>query len=76
MMQTSTNTFIRNLFPENIQAGAKSRPTTSGLKIKTQANELVTTLMRCVPHYIRCIKPNETKKPHDFNDSMVVHQVR
>ncbi|KAJ8305020.1 hypothetical protein KUTeg_018603 [Tegillarca granosa] len=41
----------------------------------TQANKLVDTLMKCTPHYIRCIKPNETKKPRDFEDNRVKHQV-
>lgn len=76
VMQGSTNTFIRSLFPDVLQKGSKTRPTTAGTKIRTQANELVTTLMKCVPHYIRCIKPNETKKPHDWDDQMVKHQVR
>lgn len=40
-----------------------------------QANTLVSTLMKCTPHYIRCIKPNETKKPRDWEDSRAKHQV-
>ncbi|MEQ2178615.1 hypothetical protein GOODEAATRI_015908, partial [Goodea atripinnis] len=36
---------------------------------KRQANELVSTLMKCTPHYIRCIKPNETKRPKDWEES-------
>ncbi len=40
-----------------------------------QANELVTSLMACTPHYIRCIKPNETKKPRDWEQDRVKHQV-
>lgn len=31
--------------------------------------------MKCTPHYIRCIKPNETKKPKDWEESRVKHQV-
>uniref|UniRef100_A0A2K5Y6N3 Myosin IF n=1 Tax=Mandrillus leucophaeus TaxID=9568 RepID=A0A2K5Y6N3_MANLE len=40
-----------------------------------QANDLVATLMRCTPHYIRCIKPNETKRPRDWEENRVKHQV-
>ncbi|KAI7789312.1 putative unconventional myosin-Ie, partial [Triplophysa rosa] len=40
-----------------------------------QANDLVSTLVKCTPHYIRCIKPNETKKPRDWEESRVKHQV-
>ncbi|XP_050729402.1 unconventional myosin-Ie-like isoform X2 [Eriocheir sinensis] len=75
VMQNSSNAFIRKLFPDVIQTGAKGRPTTAGTKIRTQANHLVDTLMKCYPHYIRCIKPNETKKPHDWDEQMVKHQV-
>ncbi|KAH0512066.1 Unconventional myosin-Ie [Microtus ochrogaster] len=67
--------FIQSLFPENLQADKKGRPTTAGSKIKKQANDLVSTLMKCTPHYIRCIKPNETKKPKDWEESRVKHQV-
>uniref|UniRef100_A0A8C1HNZ3 Osteoclast-stimulating factor 1 n=1 Tax=Cyprinus carpio carpio TaxID=630221 RepID=A0A8C1HNZ3_CYPCA len=67
--------FIRALFPENLNAEKKGRPTTVGSKIKKQANDLVSTLMKCTPHYIRCIKPNETKKPKDWEESRVKHQV-
>uniref|UniRef100_A0AAX7TBR3 Osteoclast-stimulating factor 1 n=1 Tax=Astatotilapia calliptera TaxID=8154 RepID=A0AAX7TBR3_ASTCA len=43
--------------------------------LQKQANDLVSTLMKCTPHYIRCIKPNETKKPRDWEESRVKHQV-
>ncbi|KAG5264132.1 hypothetical protein AALO_G00272500 [Alosa alosa] len=75
LMQSSEIGFIRALFPENLNAEKKGRPTTAGSKIKRQANDLVSTLMKCTPHYIRCIKPNETKKPKDWEESRVKHQV-
>ncbi|XP_066512615.1 unconventional myosin-Ie-like [Hoplias malabaricus] len=75
LMQSSQIPFIRALFPENLNAEKKGRPTTAGSKIKKQANDLVSTLMKCTPHYIRCIKPNETKKPKDWEESRVKHQV-
>uniref|UniRef100_A0A8C7LMV2 Osteoclast-stimulating factor 1 n=1 Tax=Oncorhynchus kisutch TaxID=8019 RepID=A0A8C7LMV2_ONCKI len=75
LMQSSEIAFIRALFPDNLNAEKKGRPTTAGSKIKKQANDLVQTLMKCTPHYIRCIKPNETKKPKDWEESRVKHQV-
>ncbi|KAJ6651635.1 hypothetical protein lerEdw1_020767 [Lerista edwardsae] len=75
LMQSSELQFIRDLFPENLNAEKKGRPTTAGSKIKKQANNLVGTLMKCTPHYIRCIKPNETKRPRDWEESRVKHQV-
>uniref|UniRef100_A0A914X526 Uncharacterized protein n=1 Tax=Plectus sambesii TaxID=2011161 RepID=A0A914X526_9BILA len=75
LMQSSENPFLVSLFPESVNMGAKSRPTTASNKIRTQANELVSSLMLCTPHYIRCIKPNETKRPLDWEDKRVQHQV-
>uniref|UniRef100_A0A8C5SFQ8 Myosin IF n=1 Tax=Laticauda laticaudata TaxID=8630 RepID=A0A8C5SFQ8_LATLA len=75
LMQSSEFAFIRMLFPEKLDADKKGRPTTAGSKIKKQANDLVNTLMKCTPHYIRCIKPNETKRPRDWEESRVKHQV-
>ncbi|XP_033341895.2 unconventional myosin-Ie [Megalopta genalis] len=79
LMQTSSNSLIRKLYPQENQTQRtktlKSRPTTAGSKIRTQASQLVNQLMRCTPHYIRCIKPNETKKPRDWDAVRVKHQV-
>ncbi|CAK5075764.1 unnamed protein product [Meloidogyne enterolobii] len=41
-----------------------------------QANHLMESLMCCVPHYVRCIKPNERKRALDFDEERVLHQVR
>uniref|UniRef100_A0A672JMX7 Osteoclast-stimulating factor 1 n=1 Tax=Salarias fasciatus TaxID=181472 RepID=A0A672JMX7_SALFA len=75
LMQSSEIDFIQSLFPENLNTDKKGRPTTASSKIKKQANDLVNTLMKCTPHYIRCIKPNETKRPKDWEESRVKHQV-
>lgn len=75
LMQTSENPFMRSLFPEDVSTDKRGRPTTASNKIKTQANLLVDKLMKCTPHYIRCIKPNESKKAHDWEADRVRHQV-
>ncbi|NXO02092.1 MYO1F protein, partial [Rhinopomastus cyanomelas] len=75
LMQSSEYAFIQMLFPEKLDSDKKGRPTTAGSKIKKQANDLVNTLMKCTPHYIRCIKPNETKRPRDWEENRVKHQV-
>ncbi|XP_016327153.1 unconventional myosin-If-like [Sinocyclocheilus anshuiensis] len=76
LMQSSQFDFIRSLFPENLNTDKKGRPTTASSKIKRQANELVSTLMKCTPHYIRCIKPNETKRPKDWEESRLPSSTR
>ncbi|XP_028297932.1 myosin IEb [Gouania willdenowi] len=75
LMQSSEFVFIRGLFPENLEAEKRGRPSTASSKIKKQANTLVQTLMKCTPQYIRCIKPNETKRPRDWEENRVHHQV-
>uniref|UniRef100_A0A3B5MZL5 Osteoclast-stimulating factor 1 n=1 Tax=Xiphophorus couchianus TaxID=32473 RepID=A0A3B5MZL5_9TELE len=74
-LMQSSDLFIRALFPENLEVEKRGRPTTASSKIKKQANSLVQTLMKCTPHYIRCIKPNETKRPRDWEETRVRHQV-
>ena len=56
--------------------GQKKTPPTASQKIRQQAADLVVELMKCSPHYIRCIKPNETKKPLDWDAARVQHQVK
>jgi len=75
LMQSSQNNLVRKLFPDVIDKDNKRRPITAGSKIKTQANELVKSLMMCSPSYIRTIKPNETKRPRDWDQKRVEHQV-
>jgi myosin-1 len=76
LMQTTNKPFIRNLFPENVDTDDKKRPTTFSFKIKNQCHELVETLMKCTPSYVRCIKPNESKVPKDWDGKRVDHQIR
>eukprot|EP00054_Salpingoeca_dolichothecata_P025400 m.177618 g.177618 ORF g.177618 m.177618 type:complete len:1031 (-) comp25343_c1_seq7:140-3232(-) len=80
LLKGSTDPFIQALFPEDAHPqdkhGRQKKAPTSGGKIRKQAGELVSRLMMCTPHYIRCIKPNETKKAHDWDKTRCLHQVR
>ncbi|XP_034936680.1 unconventional myosin-Ie-like [Chelonus insularis] len=79
LMRSSTNRLVQTLYPQeemtNNTKTLKMRPTTAGSKIRSQASRLVSQLTKCTPHYIRCIKPNETKKPKDWDSLRVKHQV-
>ncbi|CAD6184828.1 unnamed protein product [Caenorhabditis auriculariae] len=75
LMQQSNNSFVRSLFPDVVDTSGGKRPTTFSTKIRNQANVLVESLMKCSPHYVRCIKPNETKRPGDWDEKRVQHQV-
>ena len=71
----SNSELIASLFPE-VGTKEKKRPTTAGFKIKTSINELVDALGKCSAHYIRCIKPNDTKRPGDYDEKRCEHQIK
>lgn len=75
LMKSSSEPFIKNLFNDvNVSVG--KIPSTAGKKITSQANQLVDKLMKCYPSYIRCIKPNETKRAKDIDEERVKHQIK
>lgn len=76
LIQTSSNTFLSSIFPDTVDKESKRRPPTAGDKIIKSANELVETLSKAQPSYIRTIKPNQTKSPNDYDDQQVLHQVK
>jgi hypothetical protein len=39
-------------------------------------NALITTLISCNPHYVRCIKPNDNKRAGTIDEQRIRHQVR
>jgi myosin-1 len=72
----SSNSFLHTLFPAPVDQDNKRRPPTAGDKIKQSANDLVSTLMKASPSYIRTIKPNENKSPSEYNVANVLHQIK
>ena len=72
----SQNNFVHTLFPHQVDQDNRRRPPTAGDKIKQSANDLVATLMKCTPSYIRTIKPNENKSPTEYNNQNVMHQIK
>ncbi len=76
LVGASSNTFLRGLFPNKVDQDSKKRPPTAGDKIKASANDLVATLMKASPSYIRTIKPNDNKSPREYNTGNVLHQIK
>jgi myosin-1 len=54
----------------------KRRPPTTGTQFKASVGALIDTLSSCMPHYIRCVKPNDSKAPMKVDDDRFLHQVR
>jgi myosin-1 len=72
----SSNHFVHKLFPHEVDQDNRKAPPTAGDKIKASANDLVATLMKAQPSYIRTIKPNENKSPTEYNVPNVMHQIK
>jgi myosin-1 len=72
----SSNNFVHTLFPNEVDQDDRRQPPSAGDKIKQSANELVATLMKATPSYIRTIKPNENKSPSEYNGPNVLHQIK
>ncbi|KAL6929088.1 myosin I [Hanseniaspora valbyensis] len=76
LIGTSNNHFLKTIFPTEVNKDSKRRPPTAGDKIIKSANELVEKLSKTKPSYIRTIKPNQTKRPEDYDNAQVLHQVK
>uniref|UniRef100_A0A0A9Z3B2 Myosin-VIIa n=2 Tax=Lygus hesperus TaxID=30085 RepID=A0A0A9Z3B2_LYGHE len=78
IIHISNNKFLRLLFAEDISMGAETRkraPTLS-TQFKKSLDCLMRTLSNCQPFFIRCIKPNEIKKPMMFDRGLCCRQLR
>lgn len=71
---------IRSLFAPPPDSKEKSsgpvKKLTVAANFKNQLADLMATLGSTAPHYVRCIKPNTLKKPDNFDDNMVLAQLR
>ncbi|TAQ86558.1 hypothetical protein B7494_g5118 [Chlorociboria aeruginascens] len=76
LFEQSTNAFVHTLFPDVVDQDNRKQPPSAGDKIRASANDLVATLMKATPSYIRTIKPNENKSPKEYHVANVLHQVK
>ncbi|XP_043988604.1 unconventional myosin-Ib isoform X4 [Gambusia affinis] len=76
-MYKANHSLIKQLFPEGnpVKVNLK-RPPTAGFQFKASVGTLMSNLQTKNPNYIRCIKPNDKKASHVFNESLVCHQAR
>ena len=67
LLPHSKNKFLQYLFTEDLKLlGSESnnkKMTTLGSQFKKSLDMLMTTLGQCNPFFVRCVKPNEFKKP-------------
>lgn len=78
LISASNNKFFRQVFADDIEMGAETRKRTPTLstQFKKSLDSLMKTLCSCQPFFIRCIKPNELKKPMMFDRGLCCRQLR
>uniref|UniRef100_A0A4W3KIF4 Myosin VC n=1 Tax=Callorhinchus milii TaxID=7868 RepID=A0A4W3KIF4_CALMI len=54
----------------------KQHRTSVGSKFRNSLHLLMETLNATTPHYVRCIKPNDSKLPFEYDSKRVVQQLR
>ncbi|XP_078386377.1 unconventional myosin-Vc isoform X2 [Cetorhinus maximus] len=78
--ESSTGTLNANIKVRPARPGFKSfnkqHRTTVGSKFRNSLHLLMETLNATTPHYVRCIKPNDSKLPFEYDSKRVVQQLR
>ena len=74
----SPNEYLVSLFSADAKAGSETRAKKATLagQFKRSLDALMTTLSACNPFFVRCIKPNENKKPNEFDRLLCTRQLR
>mmetsp|Transcript_2821 Transcript_2821/g.3225 ORF Transcript_2821/g.3225 Transcript_2821/m.3225 type:complete len:1899 (+) Transcript_2821:218-5914(+) len=75
IISSSSIPMLQTLFPQVDGKGAKYRKTL-GTKFKDSLNRLMKRLNSTTPQFIRTIKPNENKRPGEFNSINILRQLR
>uniref|UniRef100_A0AAQ5XKT1 Uncharacterized protein n=1 Tax=Amphiprion ocellaris TaxID=80972 RepID=A0AAQ5XKT1_AMPOC len=78
LVETSGNKLLKQAFHNELSTGSntiKSMPTLVG-QFRQSLDALMKALTACQPYFIRCIKPNDFKKPMLFDRELVMRQLR
>jgi len=81
LMQFSDDEIVADLFKEkeDVTGGKKRFKSAKFVGVidhfRTSLTELVKTLKETKTHFIRCVKPNEVKQPHNFIDNVMMRQL-
>uniref|UniRef100_A0A8B9CCI2 Myosin VIIA n=1 Tax=Anser brachyrhynchus TaxID=132585 RepID=A0A8B9CCI2_9AVES len=83
LVHSSKNKFIKQIFQADVamvmhifQTETRKRSPTLSSQFKRSLELLMRTLSVCQPFFVRCIKPNEYKKPMLFDRELCVRQLR
>jgi len=67
---------LKVLFPEgNPRRSSRRRPATAATQFKISLGALLNNLGAKMPHYVRCLRPNDSKQSKVFEAALVEHQL-
>ncbi|XP_052868505.1 myosin-VIIa-like [Anopheles cruzii] len=76
LVTKSSNEFLTALFGSDDSLDTSKRSVTLSLQFRNSLDALMRTLSSCHPYFIRCIKPNDVKKPKLIDKTLCVRQLR
>uniref|UniRef100_A0A8C2D1B7 Myosin X n=1 Tax=Cyprinus carpio TaxID=7962 RepID=A0A8C2D1B7_CYPCA len=84
LLRESRLDFVYDLFErvntwtgqDTVKCGSKYRRPTVSSQFKNSLHSLMSTLSASNPFFVRCIKPNNSKMPNQFEQSVVLNQLR
>ncbi|XP_055868462.1 myosin-VIIa-like isoform X2 [Biomphalaria glabrata] len=77
LIQTSKSKFLKTLFASDItETDARKKAATLATQFKKSLEQLMATLNVCHPYFVRCIKPNDVKRPQVFDRALCCKQLR
>ncbi|XP_019876972.2 myosin-VIIa-like isoform X2 [Aethina tumida] len=76
IISTSSNVMLKQIFESDFKAESNKRMVTLSFQFKTSLDQLMKGLSSCHPYFVRCIKPNEDKKPQVFDRNLCCRQLR
>ncbi|CAR24911.1 myosin 1 [Lachancea thermotolerans CBS 6340] len=74
VLSSSENDLIKQFYHDKDSRGGSFK--TTSIRHRSQLNSLLDRLSSTEPHFVRCIIPNDKKKAHDFNRSLILDQLR
>ncbi|CAG9767592.1 unnamed protein product [Ceutorhynchus assimilis] len=77
LVKTTQNDLLKEMFREDLNSESNGKKmVTLSSQFKISLELLMKTLESCHPFFVRCLKPNEVKKPQIFDKALCCRQLR